>query len=50
MGILEEKLTKHPFFALAKDMKERNIYPYFRAIEGKQGTEVEMGGAGEGTG
>ena len=44
MGILEEKLTKHPFFALAKDMKERNIYPYFRAIEGKQGTEVEMGG------
>ena len=44
MGILEEKLTKHPFFALAKEMKERNIYPYFRAIEGKQGTEVEMGG------
>lgn len=44
MGLLEEKLSKHPFFILAKDVKERGIYPYFRAIEGKQGTEVEMGG------
>lgn len=44
MGLIEEKLSKHPFFALAKDLKERNIYPYFREIEGKQGTEVEMGG------
>lgn len=44
MGLLEEKLSKHPFFTLAKDVKERGIYPYFREIEGKQGTEVEMGG------
>lgn len=44
MGLLEEKLSKHPFFSLAKDLKERSIYPYFREIEGKQGTEVEMGG------
>ncbi|MBQ0050160.1 MAG: aminotransferase class I/II-fold pyridoxal phosphate-dependent enzyme [Bacteroidales bacterium] len=44
MGLLEEKLSKHPFFALAKEMKDQGIYPYFREIEGKQGTEVEMGG------
>lgn len=44
MGLLEEKLVKHPFYALAQDVKARGIYPYFRAIEGKQGTEVEMGG------
>ncbi len=44
MGLLEEKLAKHPFNSLAKDVKARGIYPYFRAIEGKQGTEVEMGG------
>ena len=29
---------------MAKDVKENGIYPYFREIEGKQGTEVEMGG------
>ena len=44
MGLLQEKLAKHPFYALAKDVKDRGIYPYFREIEGKQGTEVEMGG------
>ncbi|MBP3689575.1 MAG: aminotransferase class I/II-fold pyridoxal phosphate-dependent enzyme [Bacteroidaceae bacterium] len=44
MGLIEEKLSKHPFFALAKDLKQRKLYPYFREIEGKQGTEVEMGG------
>ena len=44
MGLLEEKLTKHPFYALAKEVKEKGVYPYFREIEGKQGTEVEMGG------
>ena len=44
MGILEEKLSKHPFVALSKEVKRRGIYPYFRQIEGKQGTEVEMGG------
>ena len=37
-------MAKHPFYALAKDVKDRGIYPYFREIEGKQGTEVEMGG------
>ena len=44
MGLLQEKLAKHPFFSLAKQVKEQGIYPYFREIEGKQGTEVEMGG------
>lgn len=44
MGLLQEKLAKHPFYAMAQDVKQRGIYPYFRAIEGKQGTEVEMGG------
>lgn len=44
MGILEEKLTRTPFFKLAKIVKAKGIYPYFREIEGKQGTEVEMGG------
>lgn len=44
MGLLEEKLSRHPFFSMAKEAKERGIYPYFRQIEGKQGTEVEMGG------
>lgn len=44
MGLLQEKLTKHPFYSLSKEIKEKGIYPYFREIEGKQGTEVEMGG------
>ena len=44
MGLLQEKLSKHPFYALSKEIKEKGIYPYFREIEGKQGTEVEMGG------
>lgn len=44
MGLLQEKLAKHPFYTMAKEVKEQGIYPYFRAIEGKQGTEVEMGG------
>lgn len=44
MGLLQEKLAKHPFNSLAKQVKEAGCYPYFRQIEGKQGTEVEMGG------
>ena len=44
MGLLEEKLTKHPFYALAKEVKEKGVYPYFRGIEGQQGTGAEMGG------
>ena len=44
MGLLQEKLSQHPFYSLSKEIKEKGIYPYFREIEGKQGTEVEMGG------
>ena len=44
MGLLQDKLSKHPFYSLSKEIKEKGIYPYFREIEGKQGTEVEMGG------
>lgn len=44
MGLLEEKLAKNPTYQLSLQVKEANIYPYFREIEGKQGTEVEMGG------
>lgn len=44
MGLLEEKLSRHPFYSMAKEAKENGLYPYFRQIEGKQGTEVEMGG------
>lgn len=44
MGLLQEKLAKHPFYSMAKAAKEGGYYPYFRQIEGKQGTEVEMGG------
>ena len=41
MGQLQERYKSYrsPQEAMAK-----GIYPYFRAIEGKQGTEVEMGG------
>ena len=44
MGLLQDKLSKHPFYSLSKEIKEKGIYPYFREIEGKQGTEVGMGG------
>ena len=44
MGLLQEKLSKHPFYSLAKEVKDKGIYPYFREIDGKQGTEVDMGG------
>ncbi len=41
MGLLQDKLAKYdePQKYMAK-----GIYPYFREIEGKQGTEVLMGG------
>ena len=41
MGQLQEryKLYREP-----QKYIEADVYPYFRAIEGKQGTEVEMGG------
>lgn len=41
MSILDERLAK---YTLPQECKEKGIYPYFREIEGKQGTEVEMGG------
>lgn len=41
MGILQERLAK---FNTPKEYMERGLYPYFREIEGKQGTEVDMGG------
>ncbi len=40
-GILQERLAK---YTLPQQYMEMGVYPYFRAIEGKQGTEVEMGG------
>ena len=41
MGQLQKRYEKYrePQKYMAAD-----VYPYFRAIEGKQGTEVEMGG------
>ncbi len=41
MSILDERLSK---YTLPQECMEKGIYPYFREIEGKQGTEVEMGG------
>ena len=41
MGILQERLAK---YTLPQEYQAKGVYPYFRAIEGKQGTEVEMGG------
>ncbi|MCI7050861.1 MAG: aminotransferase class I/II-fold pyridoxal phosphate-dependent enzyme [Bacteroidales bacterium] len=41
MGILQERLAK---YTLPQQYQAKGVYPYFRAIEGKQGTEVEMGG------
>lgn len=41
MGLLQDKLAK---FTLPQVYMAKGIYPYFREIEGKQGTEVMMGG------
>ena len=41
MDLLHERLAKYD---LPQQMKEKGIYPYFREIEGKQGTEFEMEG------
>ena len=41
MGILQDRLAK---YTLPQEYMAKGVYPYFRAIEGKQGTEVEMGG------
>ena len=41
MGLLQEKLGRYD---LPQQYKAKGIYPYFREIEGKQGTEVVMEG------
>lgn len=41
MGLLQEKLAK---YTLPQEYMAKGVYPYFREIEVKQGTEVEMGG------
>ena len=41
MGQLEEKFKSYRY---PQQFMEKGIYPYFREITGKQGTEVEMGG------
>ncbi len=41
MGQLSEKLKS---YRLPQQLQEKNLYPYFREITSKQGTEVEMGG------
>ena len=41
MGILQDRLSK---YTLPQQYMAQGVYPYFREIEGKQGTEVEMGG------
>lgn len=41
MGLLQDKLSR---FTTPQKYKEAGLYPYFREIEGKQGTEVQMEG------
>lgn len=41
MGILQDRLAK---FDLPQQYMAQGVYPYFREIDGKQGTEVEMDG------
>ena len=41
MSLLHDRLAKYD---LPQQMMEKGVYPYFREIEGKQGTEVEMEG------
>ncbi|MDE6159306.1 MAG: aminotransferase class I/II-fold pyridoxal phosphate-dependent enzyme [Bacteroidaceae bacterium] len=41
MGLLQDKLKS---YTLPQEFQAKGIYPYFREIEGKQGTEVMMGG------
>lgn len=41
MGILQDRLAK---YTLPQQFMEQGVYPYFREIDGKQGTEVDMGG------
>lgn len=41
MDILHQRLSK---YTAPEEFRKRGLYPYFREIEGKQGTEVEMDG------
>lgn len=41
MDILHERLSQ---YTLPQQFKAQDVYPYFREIKGKQGTEVEMDG------
>ena len=41
MGLLQERCAK---YTLPQEFMSQGIYPYFREIEGKQGTEVMMDG------
>ena len=41
MGQLQERYKS---YRLPQEFMAKGVYPYFRAITGKQGTEVEMGG------
>ncbi len=41
MSILDDRLTK---YTLPQHYMDLGMYPYFREIDGKQGTEVNMGG------
>ena len=41
MDLLHEKISK---YTQPAEVRAKGLYPYFRAIEGKQGTEVDMAG------
>ena len=41
MGLLQERLAQ---YTLPQELMQQGMYPYFGEIDGKQGTEVEMGG------
>mgnify|MGYP002523876328 FL=1 len=41
MGQLQERYKQ---YRMPQEFMAKGVYPYFRAITGKQGTEVEMGG------
>ena len=41
MGLLQERLAQ---YTLPQELMQQGMYPYFREIDGKQGTEVEMSG------
>ncbi len=41
MSILDDRLAK---YTLPQHYRDLGMYPYFREIDGKQGTEVNMGG------